>query len=78
MPTRPKGGRTHPGVAATSVSTALLCAVLTATATPARPDDAPKDPASRHVYHTGGVHPQSFYFSGYPLDPPDAPIVSQN
>lgn len=23
-------------------------------------------------------HPQSFYFSGYPLNPPDAPIVSQN
>jgi hypothetical protein len=23
-------------------------------------------------------HPQSFYFSGYPLDPPNAPIVSQN
>jgi hypothetical protein len=23
-------------------------------------------------------HPQSFYFSGYPLTPPDAPIVSQN
>ena len=23
-------------------------------------------------------HPQSFYFSGYPLSPPDAPIVSQN
>ena len=23
-------------------------------------------------------HPQSFYFAGYPLDPPNAPIVSQN
>jgi hypothetical protein len=23
-------------------------------------------------------HPQSFYFSGFPLDPPSAPIVSQN
>jgi hypothetical protein len=23
-------------------------------------------------------HPQSFYFSGFPLDPPNAPIVSQN
>jgi hypothetical protein len=23
-------------------------------------------------------HPQSFYFSGYPLTPPDAPMVSQN
>jgi len=23
-------------------------------------------------------HPHSFYFSGYPLTPPDAPIVSQN
>jgi hypothetical protein len=23
-------------------------------------------------------HPQSFYFAGYPVDPPDAPIVSQN
>lgn len=23
-------------------------------------------------------HPQSFFFSGYPGDPPDAPIVSQN
>ncbi len=23
-------------------------------------------------------HPQSFYFSGYPRNPPDAPIVSQN
>jgi hypothetical protein len=23
-------------------------------------------------------HPHSFYFSGYPLDPPNAPIVSQN
>ncbi|PRC93422.1 hypothetical protein [Solimicrobium silvestre] len=23
-------------------------------------------------------HPQSFFFAGYPLDPPDAPIVSQN
>jgi hypothetical protein len=23
-------------------------------------------------------HPQSFYFAGYPPDPPDAPIVSQN
>lgn len=23
-------------------------------------------------------HPQSFYFSGYPFDPPNAPVVSQN
>ena len=23
-------------------------------------------------------HPHSFYFSGYPMDPPNAPIVSQN
>ena len=23
-------------------------------------------------------HPQSFYFAGYPVDPPNAPIVSQN
>jgi hypothetical protein len=23
-------------------------------------------------------HPQSFYFSGYPVDPPNAPMVSQN
>jgi hypothetical protein len=23
-------------------------------------------------------HPHSFYFSGYPLDPPNAPIISQN
>lgn len=27
---------------------------------------------------TGAVLPQSFYFSGYPLAPADAPIVSQN
>jgi hypothetical protein len=26
----------------------------------------------------GVVQPQSFYFSGYPLTPPEAPIVSQN
>lgn len=30
----------------------------------------PKSPKYRH--------PQSFFFSGYPLDPPNAPIVSQN
>ncbi|MES2939040.1 MAG: hypothetical protein V4864_15245 [Pseudomonadota bacterium] len=30
----------------------------------------PKQPAYRH--------PQSFFFSGYPMSPPDAPIVSQN
>ncbi|MBY0305917.1 MAG: hypothetical protein K2W86_12305 [Sphingomonas sp.] len=27
---------------------------------------------------TGKIMPQSFYFSGYPLDPANAPIVSQN
>ena len=37
-------------------------------ATPDRVDKSPKP------YR----HPQSFYFSGYPLSPPDAPIVSQN
>ncbi|HEX6376128.1 MAG TPA: hypothetical protein VFZ91_10455 [Allosphingosinicella sp.] len=26
----------------------------------------------------GKLQPQSFYFSGFPLDPPDAPFVSQN
>lgn len=35
--------------------------------------DHPMD-ANAPVYR----HPQSFYFSGYPLDPPNAPIVSQN
>ena len=40
-------------------------------ATPTSDDPAdPKSPKYRH--------PQSFYFSGYPLDPPNAPIVSQN
>ncbi|MGE0331153.1 MAG: TVP38/TMEM64 family protein [Ramlibacter sp.] len=38
----------------------------------ATPDDPanPKAPKYRH--------PQSFFFSGYPASPPDAPIVSQN
>lgn len=39
------------------------------TATSDNPSD-PKAPRYRH--------PQSFFFSGYPLAPPDAPIVSQN
>jgi hypothetical protein len=35
--------------------------------------DDPADPASEPYRH-----PQSFYFSGSPTDPPNAPIVSQN
>lgn len=35
--------------------------------------DDPSDAASLPYRH-----PQSFFFSGYPMDPPNAPIVSQN
>ena len=53
MPTGSRRGRTPSGMAVRSVSVALLCTGLAAIA-PARAQDG--DPASRHVYYTGGVH----------------------